>query len=211
MNPNQNQSEMDPGGVLNFFTQTTILRQIGHRRLAKLFSPFAEELKAASLVLPTPDPDDDDYFADLANSLCMADRLPGRLRQTLLTIELAAYPENNQPLRSATHPRIPQVSVSQDCAVDRALDLWFVAPEEFSQFIAPNSHVAAPVKARPSAASQRRLQGGSVRRGSARRSDDLDHQRGRIGIDIEPLLDREKVWLRTAYHDSSGGLPQLRA
>ena len=56
---------MDSAGVLNFFTQTAFLRQIGHRRLARLLHPFDGDLKAAGLVLPKPDPGDDDYFADL--------------------------------------------------------------------------------------------------------------------------------------------------
>ena len=120
---------MDSAGILNFFTQTAILRQIGHRRLARLLHPFDVDLKAAGLVLPKPDPDDDDYFADLACALSITGRLPARLRQTLLTIELAASPENNQPLWSAIKRRIPQVSVSGDCVLDRALELWFVAPE----------------------------------------------------------------------------------
>src|SRR5947209_5743184 len=88
----------EPDGVLNYFTQTPILRQIGHRRLAKLLKPFDEELQAVSVALPVPDPQDDNYFADLAYTLRTAERLPGRLRQTLLTIELAASPENEMPL-----------------------------------------------------------------------------------------------------------------
>src|SRR5260221_450710 len=138
MKPNLNPStNSEPAGVLNYFTQSPILRQIGHRRLAKLLSPFDEDLKTARLVLPEPDPQNDDYFADLANALSMADRLPGRLRQTLLTIEPAASPENDKPLWCAIGRRIPGVSISHDCALDRALELWFVAPEEFSQFAPP--------------------------------------------------------------------------
>src|SRR5580765_2705191 len=117
MNPNQNQSDMDSAGILNFFTQTAILRQIGHRRLARLLHPFDVDLKAAGLVLPKPDPDDDDYFADLACALSITGRLPGRLRQTLQTIELAASPENNHPLWSAIKRRIPQVSEDPPIAI----------------------------------------------------------------------------------------------
>ena len=130
---------MDSAGSLNFFTQTAILRQIGHRRLARLLHPFDGDLKAAGMVLPKPDPGNDDYFADLACALSITGRLPGRLRQTLQTIELAVSPENNQPLWSAIQRRIPQVSVWGECVLDRALELWFAAPEEFSQFITPKS------------------------------------------------------------------------
>jgi len=145
MNANLNpQASPEPSGVLNYFTQSSILRQIGHRRLAALLKPFAEELEAARFVLPEPDPENDDYFADLANILSMADRLPARLRQTLLTIELAASPENEMPLWRVIQRRIPSVSVSQDCALDRALALWFVAPEEFSQFVPSSAFSPQP-------------------------------------------------------------------
>src|SRR5258708_7143380 len=144
MKLNLNSSSIsEPAGVLNYFTQSPILRQIGHRRLARLLNPFAEDLKAARLVLPEPDPQNDDYFADLANALSIADRLPARLRQTLLTIELAASPENEMPLWRVINRRLPGVSVSQDCALDCALDLWFLAPDEFSQFVPPALHLAA--------------------------------------------------------------------
>ncbi len=143
MKPNLSPSTISgPAGVLNYFTQTPILRRIGHRRLAKLLSPFAEELKAATCTLPAPDPQNDDYFADLACALAITGRLPGRLLQTLQTIELAASAENEMPLWRAIGRRIPGVSVAQDCALDRALELWFAAPDEFSQFILPKSLVA---------------------------------------------------------------------
>ncbi len=140
MNPNQNPSTMsEPAPVLNYFTKSPILRQIGHRRLARLLNPFDDELKAAKFVLPEPDHLNDDYFADLANALSTPDRLPIRLRQALLTMELAASPENDKPLWCAIKRRLPSVSVADDCALDRALELWFLAPEEFSQFITPKS------------------------------------------------------------------------
>src|SRR5260221_10823775 len=140
MKPNLDPSTLsEPAGVLNYFTQTPILRQIGHRRLAKLLNPFNEDLKASNLMLPEPDPQNDDYFADLANALSITERLPRRLRETLLTIELAASPENDKPLWCVINRRLPGVSVADDCALDRALDLWFLAPEELSQFITPKS------------------------------------------------------------------------
>ena len=89
MKPNLDPSPLsEPAGILNYFTQAPILRQIGHRRLARLLKPFDEDVKAASLVLPEPDPQNDDYFVDLANSLSIADRLPERLRQTLWRVWL---------------------------------------------------------------------------------------------------------------------------
>jgi hypothetical protein len=90
MKPNLDPStNPELSGILSYFTQSPILRQIGHRRLAKLLKPFAEDLKTARIMLPDSDPQNDDYFADLANTLSIAERLPGRLRQTLLTIDVA--------------------------------------------------------------------------------------------------------------------------
>src|ERR1043166_9031837 len=118
---------------LKYFTQTPILRQIGHRRLAKLLADFDQDLKDSKVVLPEPDPQNVDSFADLANALA-TQRLPPSLHKALLTIENAASPENDKPLWSSIGRRIPGVSVSHDCALDRVLELWFLAPDEFSQF-----------------------------------------------------------------------------
>ena len=121
--------------ALKHFTQSSILRQIGHRRLAILLAPFRDELIVRNLTLPVPDPKNDDYFADLANALSATESLPHSLRKALFTIEVAASPENNTFLSAAIKRRIPSVSVSTDCALDRALELWFCAPDEFSQFV----------------------------------------------------------------------------
>jgi len=136
---------------MKYFTQAPILRQIGHRRLARLLSAFDQELKAGSLVLPEPDLQNDDYFADLATALSAAERLPENLRKALCTLENAASPENDKPLWAATKRRIPGVSVSMDCALDRALELWFAAPDEMYQF-APSD---LPAKGSPNALSRR--------------------------------------------------------
>src|SRR6266699_6479653 len=123
---------------LKYFTQTPILRQIGHRRLAKLLSAFDNDLKGSKLVLPEPDLKNDDYFAGLANVLLLPQSLPKDLRNALFSIEEAASPENEKRLWIAIGKRIPGVSVSQDCALDRALDLWFLAPDEIAQFGPPD-------------------------------------------------------------------------
>ena len=39
---------------LKYFTQSSILRQIGHRRLATLLAPFRDELIIRNLTLPEP-------------------------------------------------------------------------------------------------------------------------------------------------------------
>src|SRR5437867_9995887 len=121
--------------ALKYFTQSSILRQIGHRRLAILLGPFRDELILRNLTLPVPDPKSDDYFADLANALSATESLPHSLRKALFTIEAAASPENNARLWAAIKRRIPCVSVSTDCPLDRALELWFAAPDELSKFL----------------------------------------------------------------------------
>ena len=123
----------NPPGALAYFTQTAILRQIGFRRLGQLLNPFAADLKAVHFALP--EPDSDDYFPDLANALSVTERLPKSVLTILRTLENAVSPANNEQLRSAIQRRIPHVSLSEGCALDRALELWFCAPDEFSPFL----------------------------------------------------------------------------
>jgi hypothetical protein len=47
------------------------------------------------------------------------------------------------PIWRAIHRRIPGISVSQDCPLDRTLELWFKAPDELSQF-QPSSPASDP-------------------------------------------------------------------
>ena len=117
---------------LESFTQPEILQQIGSRRLAKLFDAFGDDLKAASILLPSPETENGSYFDSLAPEL-ESSALPDRLRAALFTLEAAASPENRERLDSAIQRRIPCVSLSPYCALDRALELWFHAPDELSQ------------------------------------------------------------------------------
>src|SRR5207247_10366995 len=70
-----NVQPMPMSADLKYFTQTPILRQIGHRRLAKLLADFDQDLKASKVILPEPDPQNFDSFADLANALA-TQRIP---------------------------------------------------------------------------------------------------------------------------------------
>src|SRR6266404_7932282 len=117
---------------LAYFIQPAILRQIGSRRLAKLFDGYGDDLKAASILLPIAESENGSYFDSLAPILGSV-ALPDRLRAALFTLEAAASPDNRHRLDSAIQRRIPCVSLT-DCVVDRALELWFQVPEELSQF-----------------------------------------------------------------------------
>src|SRR6185436_8074245 len=75
-----------------------------------------------------------EYFSDLAALLARPDTLPASLRNTLLVLEHAATPENDWKVQDAIHRRIPRVLVSRTCPLDRVLDLWFLVPDELSQF-----------------------------------------------------------------------------
>src|SRR5439155_841731 len=72
------------------------------------------------------------YFSSLATILACSS-LPDRVHTALCTLEVATSPENRPRLEDAIQRRIPCVSLT-DCAVDRALELWFLVPEELSQF-----------------------------------------------------------------------------
>jgi putative DNA primase/helicase len=124
-------------GSLHYFTQPEILQVVGHRRLARLLNQFDADLKASNLLLPDPSRENANYFSELAAILALPQRLPASLRNALFIIEAAAAPQNEGRLWFAIKKRIPQISVSWDCALDRTLDLWFLAPDEFPQLVAP--------------------------------------------------------------------------
>jgi hypothetical protein len=119
---------------LKLFTQPEILEQIGSRRLEKLFNAFRGDLDTEHIILPTPESQNGSYFGSLAATLGSGTKLPDRLRNTLLALETATSPENRSLLDAAIQLRIPTVAVSENCVLDRALELWFHAPEEFSAF-----------------------------------------------------------------------------
>src|SRR5437867_10105852 len=121
--------------MLSLFTQPAILRQIGHVRLAMFFEGFKQDLAAAPLVpLITINPELSTDLAPVADILATPTLLPERLRTALLTLAQAASPENRPRLQDAIHRRIPCVGVNWQCPLDCALELWFAAPEELSQF-----------------------------------------------------------------------------
>ena len=125
---------MMPNDQLNCFTQPAILKAIGRVRLAMFLETFAEDLKATNILLPPPEPENDDYFSALATAFACAQSLPHRLRKALFTLEEAASPKNHERLQEAIKRRIPCVAVSEHCALDRALELWFAVPDELEQF-----------------------------------------------------------------------------
>src|ERR1043166_7373175 len=118
--------------MLTQFIQPAILKGIGHARLTRFFEGFSGELKAANVVLPAPA--NGNYFDALAAVLAAPTQLPERMRATLFALEEAAAPANNPRLQEAILRRIPRVCLAGLSAVDRALELWFVVPEELSQF-----------------------------------------------------------------------------
>ena len=120
--------------LMLLFTQPSILKEIGHPRLAKLLHGFEQDLKDSNLSLPDPDAQNGEYFSDLAALFARPDTLPASLRNTLLVLEHAATPENDAKVQDAIHRRIPRVLVSRTCPLDRVLDLWFLVPDELSQF-----------------------------------------------------------------------------
>ena len=124
---------------LHIFAHPATLRQIGSFRLARFLQAFHDDLTAANALLPTPDSENGDYFDSLAAILAAPEHLPNRLRAALFTLEAAATPENHDRLQAAIQRRIPRVELSEDCALDRALELWFHAPDELTQFAPQNT------------------------------------------------------------------------
>ena len=86
---------------------TQILQQIGSRRLAKLFDAFGDDLKAASILLPSPETENGSYFDSLAPEL-ESSALPDRLRAALFTLEARyrRYDGEYRWIRSVSQPRL---------------------------------------------------------------------------------------------------------
>jgi putative DNA primase/helicase len=113
-----------------------VLQKIGARRLGKLLRPFAGELD--DFPMPPPDePSDNQYFHTLAAALANGSHIPWSVRKVLLTLEQAAAPESDRRLEEAIQRRIPNVCLPPNFALDRALEVWIVAPEELAAFAPP--------------------------------------------------------------------------
>src|ERR1051325_10957532 len=123
--------------MLTQFNKPAILKGIGTARLARFFEGFSSELNAANVVLPAHDSANGSYFDSLAAVLAAPANLPERLCATLFALEEAASPANLPRLQDAICRRHPRVCLPGLSAVDQALELWFLAPDELSQVFPP--------------------------------------------------------------------------
>src|SRR6266850_7673184 len=126
--------------MLTQFTQTDLLRSIGEYRIAKLLNHFTTDLLQANIQIPNREQQNGQYLDSVAAIFRDSSRLPHRMLQTLLTLENAATSENQDRLEEAIQ-RQPDELRLRDCVLDRAIELWFVAPEELSQFATPPSQI----------------------------------------------------------------------
>src|SRR4051812_9390955 len=112
---------------LKFFLDPANLKQIGHRRIARLFQDFADDLQAANISLPDPGPETDDYFVTVVG-LIASPAFPQRVRVALAVLELLAAPENLNRLDAEIARHLPCISFERTRpAVDRAIELWVSA------------------------------------------------------------------------------------
>jgi len=132
---------------LKVFTNPAILQSIGHIRIAKFLDSVSDDFRAANVLLPAPpdpayptlDSANANYFHSVAAILSAPAGLTENLLKTLLTLESAASPENDDRLREAIQRRIPCVSLAGLCPLDCALELYFLVPDELVQFVPPKS------------------------------------------------------------------------
>jgi hypothetical protein len=103
-------------------------------RLNKFLAPFSVELAAGGISFPDHESANGSYYDSINAALASPDRLPAPLRIALLTLEKAAAPDNANRLDDAIQRRIRCVNLHNRCPVDCALELWFGAPDELSQF-----------------------------------------------------------------------------
>jgi hypothetical protein len=120
--------------MLNRFSDPATLIAIGPNRVALFLERFPEESKARNLILPNPDTPDPGLLQNLA--LALAQRsIRDRLQTALNVIEAAAQPENHDFLSEVIQRRIPCVGMNPNCALDRALEIWFAARDELALFL----------------------------------------------------------------------------
>src|SRR5882762_1170097 len=129
--------------MLTQFTQTDLLRSIGEYRIAKLLNHFTTDLLQANIQIPNREQQNGQYLDSVAGIFRDSSRLPHRMLQTLLTLESATTSENQDRLEEAIQRQPDELSL-RDCVLDRAIELWFVAPEELSQFATPPSQIQNP-------------------------------------------------------------------
>jgi len=126
--------------MLTQFTQTDLLRSIGEYRIAKLLNHFTNDLLQANIQIPNREQQNGQYLDSVAVIFRDSSRLPHPMLETLLTLENAATSENQDRLESSIQRQLDELSL-RDCVLDRALELWFAAPEELSQFATPPSQI----------------------------------------------------------------------
>jgi len=130
--------------TLSLFTDSAILRSIGYSRCGLLLNPFAAELAAAGLPVPLAEPPTETYFSEIAAILAQTHKLPEKLLTALLTLENSVSPQNVNAMDDTVGRRFPCTSLSPTCAVDRALELHFLAPELLKPFQIVGDEVTSP-------------------------------------------------------------------
>src|SRR5258706_12743312 len=115
------------------FRDAVARHAIDPRRLAKFFGGFTDSLKSAGISFPDHESANGGYYDSISAALASPERLPAPVRDALFTLETAAELENQNRLDEALNRRIPNVSLTP-CAIDRALELWFLVPDELRQF-----------------------------------------------------------------------------
>src|SRR5712672_2464501 len=137
--------------TLNQFTQVAALKAIGLVRVPMFLDGFNEELRAANIRLPAPldslyasASETDTYFDSMVTILASPALLPEPLRNSMLTIEETASPKNHDRLQEVIFNRLPCSSLTGYCPLDRALELWFSARDELSQFVPIEPAVSDP-------------------------------------------------------------------
>src|ERR1043165_7656863 len=88
-------STNEAGCELRYFSQASILEQIGGRRLARFLRDYAPEVQECGDLLPAFDAEGENFDFDLfAAAFARSEGFPGKLRNVLLRIDAAAAPEN---------------------------------------------------------------------------------------------------------------------
>ena len=84
--------------MLTQFTKPTILETIGQNRIAKFLDEFFHDLAIAKVRVPSPESQNGHYFQAIADVFADPLSLPEPFLLTVLTLEKAALPANQNQL-----------------------------------------------------------------------------------------------------------------
>jgi len=116
------------------FTKPSFLKQIGRGLLTRFFDRFSADLAEKSVVLPSQDLPDDDYFEAVAKMALAPEGLPDSLNEAIFGVEAMANDNGQERLeRAAERAGLDLTFDAESSHADVAVQVWLADPELFAR------------------------------------------------------------------------------